>query len=334
MWDRRTRFGLVAAAAVAIAVAATAITDSEDSDVEPGVPATSCDRTVEPGADVEAALESLQAGESACLAEGTHVAEGPIKLTARAARVMSVPGDRAVLRARIWIAPGADGATIESLVLDGESLDGAPSPIISANDVVFRGNEVTNDHTAICFSIGDGPGRPSGVVIESNRIHDCGELPATNHHHGIYVADAVGTVIRDNWIHDNADRGIQLYPNGDRTLVTGNVIDGNGEGIIISGDDEEASEDNLVEGNAITNSQLRYNVEADWPGPVGLGNVVRDNCIHGGARDDGEGGIESPPEGFTTMDNVIEGAVYVDREAGDYRLQPDSPCAKIVSTQR
>ena len=42
-------------------------------------------------------------------------------------------------------------------------------------------------------------------------------------------------MIRDNWIYDNADRGVQLYPDADGTVVTGNVIDGNGEGVIFGG---------------------------------------------------------------------------------------------------
>ena len=73
-------------------------------------------------------------------------------------------------------------------------------------------------------------------MIEHNRIHDCGVLPATNLDHGIYVAEADHTVIRRNLIYDNADRGVQLYPDADGTVVTGNVIDGNGEGVIFGGD--------------------------------------------------------------------------------------------------
>ena len=53
-------------------------------------------------------------------------------------------------------------------------------------------------------------------MIEHNRIHDCGELPATNFDHGVYVAEARDTVIRDNWIYSNADRGVQLYPDAGR----------------------------------------------------------------------------------------------------------------------
>lgn len=222
-----------------------------------------------------------------------------------------------------------DGATVENLALDGISGDG-PSPTVNANDVVFRGNDVTNGHTAICFVLGDDQyGVANDTLIENNRIHDCGRLPATNHDHGIYVAHASGTVIRDNLIYDNADRGVQLYPDADDSLVTGNVIDGNGEGLIISGNDTKESENNLIEHNLITNSAIRYNVESHWPGSVGDGNIVRENCVFGGARDDGEGGIETPAEGFEASDNLIVDPLYVGPEAGDYALEEDSPCSEL-----
>ena len=84
-------------------------------------------------------------------------------------------------------------------------------------------------------------------MIERNRIHDCGALPSTNKDHGIYVSEARGTVIRDNWIYDNADRGVQLYPDADGTPITGNVIDSNGEGIVFAGTGAEVSSNNLVD---------------------------------------------------------------------------------------
>ena len=69
---------------------------------------------------------------------------------------------------------------------------------------------------------------PRNVLITGNRIHDCGRLPATNHDHGIYISNAVGTVVRSNWIYSNADRGVQLYPNADDSIVTRNVISATG----------------------------------------------------------------------------------------------------------
>ena len=86
-------------------------------------------------------------------------------------------------------------------------------------------------------------------MIERNRIHNCGELPATNHHHGIYVEASDGARITDNWIYDNADRGVQLFPDAQGTYVARNVIDGNGQGIIFS----RKSANNVVEHNVISN---------------------------------------------------------------------------------
>ena len=76
-------------------------------------------------------------------------------------------------------------------------------------------------------------------MIERNRIHNCGQLPPTNHHHGIYVEASDGARITDNWIYDNADRGIQLFPDAQGTYVARNVIDGNGQGVIFSRDVRE-----------------------------------------------------------------------------------------------
>ena len=139
---------------------------------------------------------------------------------------------------------------------------------------MFRDNDVTTGDTTICFLLGSKEyGRARRTVIERNRIHDCGELPPTNHHHGIYVEAAYGTRITGNWIYDNADRGVQLFPDAQRTYVARNVIDGNGEGVVFS----RKSANNVVENNAISNSVVRYNIE-DYE-LSGTGNVARRNCL-------------------------------------------------------
>jgi hypothetical protein len=106
------------------------------------------------------------------------------------------------------------------------------------------------------------------------------------------------------------------------------VIDGNGEGIIFSGDHGLVSNDNVVEGNVITNSKIRDNVESyyDAGQPVGHGNVVRNNCIHGGAGDNGDGGV-ARQVGFTATDNVVADPDYVNRGAKDFTLAEGSPCS-------
>ena len=79
----------------------------------------------------------------------------------------------------------------------------------------------------ICFSLGntDTWGYAGSTTIENSRIHDCG--PTTNMNHGIYAQATSGrTLILGNWIFDNGDRGIQLYPAAQNILIAHNVING------------------------------------------------------------------------------------------------------------
>jgi hypothetical protein len=275
----------------------------------------------------EKLVSSLSSGQTGCLRAGTYSTDNQVKVTEAGITLASYPGERARLRTRLWIAEGANGVTVRDLVLDGVNTGDLPSPTVNANDAVFRNNEVTNEHTAICFDLGSRTyGRANRTLIEANRIHDCGSLPATNHDHGIYVARADYTVIRDNLIYRNADRGIQLYPDAQHSTITGNVIDGNGQGILFAGDFGEASSNNLVENNLITNAKLRYNVESWYPdgNPIGTGNIVRNNCIWGGEQ----GNIDGP--GFSATGNLIANPLYVDRASGNFALQGGSPCAGIL----
>jgi parallel beta-helix repeat protein len=223
---------------------------------------------------------------------------------------------------------GSDNVTVEGLYLDGTNPNILPSPSIAARNTTFRRNDITNNHTAICVSLGHPDyGRAIDTTIELNRIHNCGVLPAANHDHGIYVTSATNTTIRGNWIYDNADRGIQLFPDAQKTTITNNVIDGNGQGIIFGGEGPIASNDNTVHNNVITNSKLRFNVESWYPAgtPAGTNNTVHHNCINGGPRDNGDGGISSG-SGFSLASNLLRGPGFNNRAGKDFRLSPGSPC--------
>jgi parallel beta-helix repeat protein len=198
--------------------------------------------------------------------------------------------------------------------------------------VTLRDNEITNDHTSICVSIGSWYSRPPprGVVVERNRIHDCGALPSTNKDHGIYVSEARDTVIRDNWIYDNTDRGIQLYPDADGTTITGNVIDSNGEGIVFAGTGSEVSSNNVATGNVISNSNLGWNVYSNIDGEAPQGNVLRGNCLWAGdAMPDFEsdGGVDASAGDFVARGNQVVEPSYEDAENQDFALSPDSECS-------
>jgi hypothetical protein len=296
----------------------------------------SCD-VVAGKADARRMIADLRPGQTGCLRGGEYrFAE--LKLTRPEIQLASVPGEWATLRGRIWVAAGADGITIRDLGLVGVNPKGLPSPTVNADHTTFADVDVTNHHTGICFDIGNAVfGRATGTVIEDSRIHDCGQIPATNTEHGIYLSDAGDTRIERNWIYGNADRGIQLYPDVQGTRIVDNVIYGNGEGIIFSGNEEVAAGDTLVEGNVIADSRIRRNVESFYPpgGPVGEDNVVTGNCVFGGADRfyDGpnDSGVEAEPRGFSAADNVVGRPDFVDPAAGDFRLRPGSPCDEAAA---
>jgi parallel beta-helix repeat protein len=285
--------------------------------------------------------DSLSPGDTGCLRGGTYVEDLKVDHAGRSGApltITSYPGERAKIVGRVWVTRNGDFVTMSNLDLNGTTAQGTnqdnlPSPTVNGASDTFTGLDVTNDHHTICFAIGGPSGAASKTVIDSNRIHTCGVMPAANHDHGIYVVTSSDAEITNNLIYDNADRGVQLYPAANRTHIAGNVIDGNGQGILFSGADGTASNDNVIEDNIITNSIVRNNVESYYPAdnPVGQGNVVRNNCIGGGVRDNGNGAI-GDETGFRVESNnkIIHAPKFADRSAKDFGLASDSPCAGIA----
>jgi nitrous oxidase accessory protein NosD len=293
-----------------------------------------CDRLASPGQRaVQRLVDSLRPGQVGCLRQGTYRGSVMIRRSGKPGRPITLqprPGARARLVGPLTVTRRSAHVVVRRLYLDGGERPGVPSPIVNGRRILFLENDVTNGHTAICFALGNPRfGVARDVTIQRNRIHECGRLPATNLEQGIYVAVARGTRIVGNWIYENADQGVQLYPDARGTYVAGNVIDGNGEGIIFGGLPRVAARDNLVQGNVISNSRIRNNVEWHFEGTVGTGNVVRRNCIGGGAGDGGNGGIMEPAIGFKLVDNVRAQPEF--RSPGDYRLKPGSACTRVFA---
>jgi parallel beta-helix repeat protein len=314
--------------------------------------ATSCDRVASPsGSDAnpgsaeapfqspQRLVDSLGSGQTGCFRNGTFAGAGAGEIEVRhpGITLTSYPGERATLKGELKIEKGADGVTVSDVDIDARSRYNL-GPMIFAADTTFDNVDVTDYNTGICFILGAADpayGRAVHTVIQNSRIHNCGTLPATNQDHGIYIEHSDGAIIRNNWIYDNADRGIQLYPDSQGTKIYGNVIDGNGEGVIFSGDEDSASSDNLVYDNVISNSNQRWNVESYWSGPVGTGNVVRDNCIWASNATsqasyyNSGGGVlshDGGDVGYSTSGNRIVNPRFVDAAANNFNLRDDSPC--------
>jgi parallel beta-helix repeat protein len=289
-----------------------------------------------PFATVQRLVNALRPGQTGCLLSGVFVQDVTVRhggTDATPIMIRSAPGDTATLQGRLWIAQGADWVTFTYLHLDGLNANFLPSPTIDGNNVTFSYDDVTNDHMGglhdgdgICFDIGDATGQygfAHATRIVHDQIHDCGT--SDNHNHGIYVAGSFDAVIADNWIYDNADRGVQLYPDAQGTLVENNIIEGNGEGVIVSGDTTQASSNNTVTHNVIIDSRIRHNVEYWWPGPIGTNNIVADNCIYGGH----EGNILAPAVGYTITDNLIVQPQFATADPTS-PIKPNTACAAFA----
>lgn len=330
---RTAGVGLLAACSIFAASAASCNDLSHGADVEP---AGVCDKTVRPVAQtarrhrhrgvVRRLVDSLRSGQTGCLRGGVYVEDVTVSRSRIGLR--AYPGEHARLVGRLWFPRTVHDDVFSYLTLDGRNTAELPSPSVNGNAIRFVGDEITNENTNICFVLGSSYGRAHGAVIERSRIHNCGHLPSRNTEHGIYVEDADRTRIVGNLIYDNADRGIQLYPNAQHTLIERNVIDGNGEGVSFSGDSGVASNNNLVQYNVISNSRIRANVESWYPrgNLVGVGNLVRDNCLFRGHQ----GTVISVAGGFTVASNVISDPLYADVAAGDFHVGQGSLCAPIL----
>lgn len=297
---------------------------------------------------VQQLVDAWQPGDVGCLVgdlrEDVTIARGGT--ASRPVVLRSTPNvRRATLTGRIQVARGADHVVVANLMLDGRALTGVgagdlPSPTVNGNGARFLDNDVTNRRTRVCFVIGSirGWGRARGTILARNRIHDCGARNAAgdgnNHHHGVYVEGADDTRIAHNVIFQNADRGIQLYPDAQRSSIIGNVIDGNGEGIIFSGAEGFASGRNLVLRNVVTNSRTRSDIEHWWEDPTspGQGNRAIRNCVGGGKQ----GAFALPIVGYSVRGTVSARPAWTNATAGDFRLRSRvgaSSCATFLRSR-
>lgn len=276
---------------------------------------------------------SLSTGQTGCLRAGTYVAD-KLRLQATGITLQTYPGDaRATLSGAVWLK--GDEVTLQELRLDGTTTTQSVSVTINGDRDVLRNNEITNGNTRICVSPTDWQGlRASSFLIERNRIHNCGRLPNTNHDHGIYIGGADRGLVRDNVIYDNADRGLQFFPDAKGNVVEHNTIDGNGEGVLFGGVSNLAADGNVVTDNIISNATVRWLVEASFPGARPSGNTVTGNCLYPtNASADGyystNDGVHPIPDGrrsFTVSGSIVGDPLYVDRAGKDFRLQGASRC--------
>ena len=211
---------------------------------------------------------------------------------------------------------------------------------IHGDGITFHGLEVNGGGLRNCFLLGNGG--ESNAALAANdetfdhmRIHSCGD---NDHEHAIYAEFTERLHITDSWLYSSGGFGLHFYPEANDSLVEYSVIDGNDTGtgwagnITFSGESAggEYTQNHQSDRNVITQSLVTFvspgsntqNVVSHWPSGPGVGNGVDRSCVYspGDAETGGEGD-------FFMTDITRLDPLYANRGAGDYTLQPGSPCA-------
>ena len=133
-------------------------------------------------------------------------------------------------------------------------------------------------------------------------------------------------MITNNYIYDNADRGIQLYPDAQGSTIAQQRDRRQRRGDHLLRRQRPGLEQQRRRRNVISNSRVRYNVESWWPNgnPVGTGNLASDNCLWNGTQ-----GNVADQVGFTASSNVVANPGYADRTGGRLRALVLEPLRRI-----
>jgi hypothetical protein len=281
--------------------------------------------------------DSLRPGKTGCLRGGVYdqTDEGYVLrlkhggTEQRRMTIRSFPGERAKLLGIIYIVSGANYITLSHLAIEGTGEHNTVK--IYSTGTMIRNNDITNaSRGESCMILGNSSdGEAVRTTVRENRFHDCGSSSNDNKDHAIYVSNAADGRIIGNVFWDSSAYSIQLYPDAVRMRVARNIIDGGPPsvrgGILLGGDSDYASSDNVVEFNVVAYADT-YNVTSDWEGSTGTGNIVRSNCLWQGR----DGNINDSSGGFTASSNTVAAPRFVNRAKHDYRLKQGSKCRRVI----
>lgn len=256
--------------------------------------AQECTRTINSGS-IEAAANSLSPGGVLCLRGGIY-SESDRRFTIKTSgtatspkKLKAYPGERVEIRASFRI------TSVSHWVIEGVFVDASYAPVRTFNsrtnteqamsfhastnitvdsvELINRRPNLNPDLAGSCVFLG-GSSNSSNITIRNSSIHQCGQLPRTNHEHCIYASDVNNLTVNNNRIYDCADRSIQLYPDANNSSVVGNLVDSDHQaGIDLDGD----ADNNVVRNNVVDTP----NGKTIYTGGTyaGSGNIVKDNCV-------------------------------------------------------
>jgi parallel beta-helix repeat protein len=264
---------------------------------------------------VQKLVNRLRAGRTGCLAPGSTFMEGVVIRRPRVTLRTGAAGRRAVIRGGIRFDPGARGATVSSLVVQGQDERRPAVVIVHTNGARILRSDIsglrTLNQSEPCVLI-EGV---RGTVVDGNAIHNCTRVTTRQlYSAGVVAAGTTGVRITNNVIYHTVGDAIALR-GAQATLIRRNVIDGNVSGIYFA----DNAGNNQVVDNIVSYSG-QHHVHSSVVPPVGVTNRVRGNCFfraYGGT-------FVGVGTGFFTSSNRLTSPRYVNRPH-TFRMRP-GPC--------
>ena len=136
---------------------------------------------------LDALLEAVEPGQTACLRGGTYGGVEP-RLHDPDSELTSYPGETATITSMLEVMNTAKRSHVHHLRFDATNFDSTAAIKIQADDAVLSDNHITKGGKSICVQVASSY-VAYRVRIERNRIHNCG--PANSKFdHQLYLEQA------------------------------------------------------------------------------------------------------------------------------------------------
>ncbi|MFZ1400004.1 MAG: right-handed parallel beta-helix repeat-containing protein, partial [Candidatus Promineifilaceae bacterium] len=231
-----------------------------------------CTTTLNPGDDIQAAVNSAQPGDVLCLTAGTYTPAATITL----GQSVTLQGPQADVDPR----PSAGttrtpGSAAEAILDGGNTLTTILN--ITANDVVINGLEVRN-------ALGDMIASPTNsnianLVLQFNILRNAGD-------EGAQIRDCADCIIEYNYVPDIAQDGLNLCCGSTDGIIRFNEVSNNGSdngAIYVYEADNTTVEGNLVY-DVLGNDGIKLGAK-NGSDAAGNGGTVINNVVHDTAQD-------------------------------------------------
>jgi hypothetical protein len=227
------------------------------------------------------------------------------------------PGERPVMTGRLKI----EGAffCVRGLRFEGMTSANRTDPLIyvaGAQHVEILRNKILNAAVSGIY-VGDEGDLSEDVSIISNEIRGNGTHDRFDH--GIYLGHVRDGLIANNLVVDNRAIGVKIEPEANDMVVTQNTVaDNRKDGIVVGGELNWSSNDNLVVNNIVAFNKV-WGIRTYWEDSIGSGNRALRNLVYG----NGEGNFWFLGGGLSAQRSIHVNPRFIGD--GNYRLRAGSP---------